>query len=77
MGYYIPEKNFEQMISRIELMAISYLFYEDLPFAHVFRWGTHLYMSLFPSVCPSVCPLVAHHISGTVHHLIVIFGTHM
>ena len=20
-----------------------------------FRWGTHLYMSLFPSVCPSVC----------------------
>ena len=32
-----------------------------------------LYMSLFPSVRRSV----AHHISGTVHHLIKIFGTQM
>ena len=52
----------------------------------VFRWGTHLYMSLFlavrlyvcPSVCPSVCLSirlsVAHHISGTIHHLIIILG---
>ena len=38
----------------------------------VFRWGTHLYMSLFLSVHPSV----AHHISGTVHHVIIIFCTH-
>ena len=50
----------------------------------VFRWATHLYMSLFlsvrpsvrPSVCPSVCPSVrpsvADHISGTIHHLIII-----
>ena len=37
------------------------------------RWGTHLYMSLFPSVRPSVRPSVAHHILGTVHHLIKIF----
>ena len=21
----------------------------------IFRWGTHLYVSLFPSVCPSIC----------------------
>ena len=32
------------------------------------RWDTHLYMSLFPSACQSV----AHHISGNVHHLIII-----
>ena len=40
----------------------------------LFRWGTHLYMSLFPSVCSSclsVHPSVAHHISGTVYHLII------
>ena len=30
-----------------------------------------------PSVRPSVHPSVAHHISGTIHHLIIIFGTHM
>ena len=58
-----------------------------------FRWRTHLYMSLFLSVCPSVrpsihlsvirsfCPSVrpsvVHHISGTVHHVIIIFGTHV
>ena len=29
------------------------------------------------SVRPSVCLSVAHHISGTIHHLIIIFGTHM
>ena len=33
------------------------------------RWGTHVYMSLFPSVRLSV----AHHILGTVHHLQVFF----
>ena len=43
----------------------------------VFRWGTHLYMSLFLSVHPSIHPSVAHHISGTVDHLAIIFGTHM
>ena len=26
---------------------------------------------------PSICPSVAQHISGTVHHLIIIFGTLM
>ena len=30
-----------------------------------------------PSVHLSVHLSVAHHISGTIHHLIVIFGTHM
>ena len=38
-------------------------------FWFLFRWGTHLYMSLFLSVCLSVCPFVAQHIPGTVHHL--------
>ena len=28
-----------------------------------------------PPVRPSVCPFVAHHISGTVHHLLIVFGT--
>ena len=37
----------------------------------IFRWGTHLYMSLFPSVCSSV----AYHVSGTVDHVIIIFDT--
>ena len=43
----------------------------------IFRCGTHLYMSLFLSIPPSVCRSVAPHISGTVNHLIIIFGTHM
>ena len=41
----------------------------------IFRWGTHLYMSLFLSARPSVRPSVTqHHISGTLHHMIMIFG---
>ena len=36
-----------------------------------FRWGTHLYMSLFLPVYLSV----ADHIHGAIHHLIIIFGT--
>ena len=27
--------------------------------------------------CPSIHPSVAHHFSGTVHHLIIIYGTHV
>ena len=48
--------------------------------ADFFRCGTDFYMSLFsvlPSVLLSVRPSVAHHISGTVHHVILIFGTHV
>ena len=41
-----------------------------------FRWGTDLYMLLFLCVCLSVCLSVTHHISETVH-LIIIFGTQM
>ena len=41
----------------------------------LFRWGTLLYKSLFPFVQSSVCPSLAHHISGTVHHRIIFFGT--
>ena len=37
----------------------------------VFRWGTHLYMSLFLSIRLSV----THHISETVHHVFIIFST--
>ena len=40
----------------------------------IFRWGTHLYVTF--SICLSICPSVhlsaTHHISGTVHHLIII-----
>ena len=40
----------------------------------IIRWGSHFCMSLFPSIPPSV----THYIfSGIVHHLIIIFGTHM
>ena len=38
-----------------------------------FLGGVHTYMLLFPSLRP----FVAHHISETVHHLILIFGIHM
>ena len=39
-----------------------------------FLGGTHTsYMSLFAFVCLSV----THHISATVHHVIMIFGTHV
>ena len=46
---------------------------------------THLYMSLFSSlrlstplsVRPSVRPSIVHLISGTVHYLIINFGTHV
>ena len=46
-----------------------------------FTFSVHLYVHLFIhlSICPSVCPpvhlSVAYHISGTVHHMIIIFGT--
>ena len=43
-----------------------------LPRHSIFRWGTHLHMSLFLS---SARPSVAHHISGTVHYLIIIWYT--
>ena len=39
-----------------------------------FVWGTHLYMSHFLSVHLSI-HLV--HISGIIHHVIIIFGTHV
>ena len=41
----------------------------------LFRWGTHLYVTF--SVRPSAHLSIAHHIPGTVHHLIIIFGTHV
>ena len=47
MGYYIPEENFEKMISRIKLMAMLYLFCEDLPFAHVFHFQSGFLYSFF------------------------------
>ena len=46
MGYYISEENFERMISRIELMAMLYLFCEDLPLAHVFYFQS-VFLFLF------------------------------
>ena len=49
----------------------------ELKLFNIFRWGTHLYMSFFPSVGPSIHPSVLHHISGAIHHLIIIFGTYM
>ena len=44
---------------------------------HFFRCWTHLYMSLFPSIRLSVHPSNVHNISGIVHHVIIIFGTHV
>ena len=48
------------------LQSIVWIFSEK-----VFRWGTHLYMSLFLSIRLSV----THHISETVHHVFIIFST--
>ena len=53
----------------------KYIRFNKLVLHEIFRWGTHLYMSLIPSVCPSVRP------SRTItqqllHHVITIFGTH-
>ena len=39
----------------------------------IFLGGAPTSMSLFPSIRPSV----AYHISGTIHHLIIILGTHV
>ena len=47
----------------------------DIQVFVIFRWGTYLDMSLFPFLCPSVCPSGVPDISGTIHHLIIIFGT--
>ena len=64
--------------------AVESKFYKQLPickinfskkgsrthqFTSIFRWDTYLYLPLFPFVRLSV----AHHISGTVHHLTIIF----
>ena len=51
-------------------------------FLKFFRWGTHLYMLLLPSipVCLSnhlSCTIIIIIITGTVHHLIMIFGTYV
>ena len=43
----------------------------------VFRWGTHLYMSLFLSARPSDYLSIVDNILRTVHHVITIFGTHV
>ena len=48
MGYYISDENFEQMISRIDLMAMLYLFCKDLPFAHVFLFKSGFLCLFFP-----------------------------
>ena len=44
---------------------------------HFFGWDTPLYMLLFLSVGLSICLSLVHHISGTIHHVITIFGTHL
>ena len=55
--------NFSELDSKLSKRSFS-------PQISLFRWGTHLHMSL--SVHSSVC-----HISGTVPHLTISFGTHM
>ena len=49
------------------LSHILLIFFLILFIVILFRWGTHLCMSLFPSVRPSV----VHHISGTVHQMTI------
>ena len=63
ISYFLSE------ILRISSNAINI----NLENFYFFRWGTHLYMTLFPSIHLSI----THHISETVQHLIIIFGTHM
>ena len=44
-----------------------------------FSWGIHIHVTFFihPSVHLSVRPCIVHPISGTIHFLIIILGTHV
>ena len=41
------QRESQTLLKRVSHGLIAYL--------SIFRWGTHLYMSLFPSVCLSIC----------------------
>ena len=64
----IKVKRFNYQFFYFLLFHISFYTSTDI----IFRWGTYLYVSLFLSAHPSV----VHHIyiSGTMHHVIIIFG---
>ena len=73
-GFILCESTMKSLES--SLMHIMRRFY--WPSSTFVKWGTYLYMSLF-FVCPFVSfvhPSVVHHILGTVHNVIIIFGTH-
>ena len=44
------QRESQTLLKRVSHGLIAYL--------SIFRWGTHLYMSLFPSVCLSICLVV-------------------
>ena len=52
---------------------------EKCKFYFFLRWGIHIYVIFFIhlSVHLSFCPCIMHPISGTVHYLIIILGTHV
>ena len=60
------------------LANIEYcLNFQNMPNMSTFLGGVPTsYMSLFLPVCLSVCLSVVHHVSGTVHHVIIVLGTH-
>ena len=44
------------VVSKVFEKCVNNKIVDHLEKCGLFRWGTHLYMSLFPCVCLSVCP---------------------
>ena len=69
------------MKRNLELNDMGFLCYSAKACPHLSVFKGSFLGAAPTSIChfflPSIRPSVAHHISGTVHHLIIIFGTHM
>ena len=65
----------DKLISEYLMSKFSLCFYGPFQCQSFFLGGASTSICHF--FCSSICPSVVHHISGTVHHLIIIFGTHV
>ena len=65
----------ELQVKKTSLNALDILRGAPTSICHFFCPCVRL--SVRPFVCPSVRLFVTHHILGTVHHMIFIFGTHV
>ena len=73
-------------ISGFQHVSFSFVFFSFNKKQAIFHFFVIFYVghptpyvtfSVRPYICPSIHPSVMHHISGTVHHLILIFGTYV